>query len=218
MTTQILFLKKAPSVRVVFCYAISGNSEVVIYPCVFRDGKEKEQKTKDKARMDEVNRSEFLQHLLIQGDVMSRSEIMGQIGEIARKIMDIEDDNYSFFESAGMRYSFPITGKSDSPLSSDMHAADGNRDKHTRETMQLPPQNAMDELPSNILTTGEKSRSRLTNSAKKRSVKKPKTVIAKLDSGPFIDANSPGSFQDQSFLAGLYSSPLDFGAKEFKVA
>ena len=65
--------------------------------------------------MDEVNRSEFLQHLLIQGDVMSRSEIMGQIGEIARKIMDIEDDNYSFFESAGMRYSFPMTDKSDSP-------------------------------------------------------------------------------------------------------
>ena len=55
MTTQILFLKKAPSVRVVFRYAISRNSEVVIYPCVFRDGKEKEQKTKDKARMDEVN-------------------------------------------------------------------------------------------------------------------------------------------------------------------
>ena len=33
VTTQIPFSKKAPSVRVVFRHAISGNSEVVVYPC-----------------------------------------------------------------------------------------------------------------------------------------------------------------------------------------
>ena len=48
---------------------------------------------------------------------MSRSEIMGQMGTLTRKIMDIEDDNYSFFESAGMRYDTPVRGKSDFPLS-----------------------------------------------------------------------------------------------------
>ena len=69
---------------------------------LFRDGKEKEQIKKDKALMDEVNRSEFLQHLLNQGEFMSRSEIMGQMGALTRKIIDIEDDNYDFFESAGM--------------------------------------------------------------------------------------------------------------------
>ena len=87
--------------------------------------------------------------------------------------MDIEDDNYEFFESAGMRFSIPVRGKLDFPLSSDMNAADGkNRDKHRRETMQVPAWNAMDELPSTLFTPGEKSKSQLLNSVKKRSAKR----------------------------------------------
>ena len=77
-----------------------------------------------------------------------------------------------------------------------MHAADGkDRDKHRRETMQVPAWNAMDELPSTLLTPGEKSRSQLLSSMKQRSARKPKTVVAKADSGPYIAANSPDLFQ-----------------------
>ena len=101
-----------------------------------------------------------------------------------------------------------------------MHAADGkDRDEHRRETLQVPVWNAMDELPSTFLTPGltpaEQSRSQLLSSVKKRSGKTPKRVIAKADSGPYIDAKSPDLLQDEGFLTDLYSSPLDFGAKEF---
>ena len=86
-----------------------------------------------------------------------------------------------------------------------MHAADGKaKDKHRREAMQVPQWNAIDELPENILTP---SREDLLKSVKKRSVKTPKLK----------SAQKPDLFKDDAFLAGLYSSPLDFGAKEFEV-
>ena len=96
---------------------------------------------------------------------------MGQLDTLTRMIMDIKDENYEFFESAGMRFSTPVRGKSDFPLSSDMHAADGkNRDKHRRETLQVPAWNAiaMDELPSALLIPSEMSRTQLLSSVKKK--------------------------------------------------
>ena len=92
-----------------------------------------------------------------------------------------------------------------------MHAADGkDRDKHRRETMQVPAWVAMDELPSTLLTPKIKLKSQLLASMKKRSVKTPKRMPAKAHSNSSL-------FQDEAFLASLYSSPPDFGVKEFEV-
>ena len=44
---------------------------------------------------------------------MYSSELMGQIGSLIRKMMDLEANIYKFFKNAGMSYATWVRGKSD---------------------------------------------------------------------------------------------------------